>query len=251
MLTVLSPAKNLNEATLPPMRATSLPVFNGQALELVGKLRKLGPARLATLLATSPKLAELNHARYCDWGKALLKPAVFLYDGEAYRGLHAATLDEDDLRFAQQHLRLLSGLYGVLRPLDLIAPHRLDISTKLPVGRGIKDLYAYWADPIAEALNRALRKSGSKVLVNLASAEYFRSIRLERVEARVLTPVFKESTPRGLRTVVMHAKHQRGAMARWIIQHRLMEPEALKDYRADGYRFEPEESTGDVWLFAR
>jgi hypothetical protein len=173
-----------------------------------------------------------------------------VFNGEAYRGLDARTLAADDLRFAQHHLRILSGLYGILRPLDLIQDHRLEMGTKLPVKRS-KDLYAYWGGRITDRLAADLQDSGSDVVLNLASTEYFKAVRAAQLKARVITPIFKDRTPAGYRMVMVFAKHQRGAMARHILQHRLMQPEALKDYTGDGYRYAPEESTADQWVFLR
>lgn len=251
MLILLSPAKNMDESALPPVEAATAPAFGPEAALLVAKLRKMGKARIAKLMDLNPKLAEQNAARYQAWEEATLKPAAFLYDGEVYRGLGASSLDADDLRFAQRHLRLLSGLYGVLRPLDLIAPHRLEMGTKLAMGKGRKDLYAFWGTRIADALNHALGAMGGEAVVNLASTEYFRSVGQGKLKARVVTPMFKEQTANGLRTVMMHAKHQRGAMARWIIRHRLLHAGQIKDYDLDGYRHAPAESTSDEWLFIR
>lgn len=251
MVIVLSPAKSLDETPVATNRAATGPVFPQQTAALVEKLAGLGPGRIAKLMAISPKLAAVNHDRYRHWAQARLKPAMLLFAGEAYRGLGAASLDADDLRFAQRHLRLLSGLYGVLRPMDLIAPYRLEMGTKLAMGRGVKDLYAYWGDRLAEELDRTLGQSGSRVLVNLASAEYFRSVDRPALKARVITPEFKELGPAGPRMVSVYAKHQRGAMARWIIRHRLTGPDELKQYDVDGYRHDPGGSTEDKWLFVR
>ncbi len=252
MLIVLSPAKSLDETPMKAMRSATQPVFRKESTELVEKLEKLSPARLRKLMDISPELANLNHERYQGWATSPeLKPAALMFDGEAYRGLDAGTLQRDDLRFAQRHLRILSGLYGVLRPLDLIAPHRLEMGTKLSMGRGKSDLYKFWGDRITEQLNADLRKNESQVLVNLASAEYFRSVHAEQLDARVITPVFKEQSAKGLRMIMVYAKHQRGALTRWIIQHRLTEVEQIKQYDGDGYRFEPQGSTGDEWLFVR
>lgn len=251
MLILLSPAKNMDESPLPPVQAASAPAFGPEAALLAAQLRKLGKARIAKLMGLNPKLAELNAARYQAWEEAILKPAAFLYDGEVYRALGAASLDAGDLRYAQRHLRLLSGLYGVLRPLDLIAPHRLEMGTKLAMGKGRSDLYAFWGGRIAEALNNTLDAMGGGAVVNLASTEYFRSVAQGKLNARVVTPMFKEQTAKGLRTVVMHAKHQRGAMARWIIRHRLHHAEGIKGYDVDGYRYSPADSTADEWLFVR
>lgn len=252
MLLVLSPAKSLDEAPIPDLSAATVPALMTQSAMLAEKLKTFSPARLKKLMDISRDLAVLNHARYQERPSApLRKPAVLLYNGEAYRGLDAKTLDADDLRFAQRHLRILSGLYGVLRPLDAIAPHRLEMGTKLAMGRGKKDLYAFWGDCITEELNAALRRNKEDVLVNLASAEYFKSVRTEKLKARVITPMFKEQTAKGLKMVTVYAKHQRGAMCRWVIKHRLVEPEGLKNYAVDGYRYEPEGSSADEWLFVR
>ena len=252
MLIVLSPAKSMDETPAPVPRAATDPVFTSESAILAEKLKTFSPARLKKLMDISPELAVLNHGRYQEWASApLRKPAVLLFNGEAYRGLDVKTLDAADMRFAQRHLRMLSGLYGVLRPMDVIAPHRLEMGTKLSMGRGKKDLYAFWGDRITEELNASLRKNREDVLVNLASAEYFKSVRTQKLEARVIMPVFKERTAKGLNMVAVYAKHQRGAMCRWAIKHRLVEAEGLKQYDVDGYQFDPKGSSSDEWLFAR
>ncbi|MCB0759016.1 MAG: peroxide stress protein YaaA [Flavobacteriales bacterium] len=252
MIIVLSPAKSLDGSPIRIPRSATTPVFQAESRELAEKLKKMSAARLRKLMDISTELAALNHARYQAWdGAPQVKPAVLMFNGEAYRGLGAGSLDGDDLRFTQRHLRILSGLYGLLRPMDLIAPHRLEMGTKLSMGRGKKDLYGFWGDRITTELNGALRKSGSEVLVNLASAEYFKSVRTEQLAARVITPVFKERTAGGLRMVTVYAKHQRGALCRYIIQRRLVDPEGIKQYDGDGYRYESEGSSNDEWLFVR
>lgn len=251
MLLVISPAKNLDETPVPATDAATRPAFVQESAALATKLATLSQPRLQRLMGISKPLAELNHGRFQTWAEAPLKPAVLLYNGEVYRGLDAPSLKQDDRRFAQRHLRILSGLYGVLRPDDLIAPHRLEMGTKLSMGRGKKDLYAFWGDRITEEMNATLRKNREHVMVNLASAEYFKSIRPALLEARVVTPAFKERSAKGLRSVAVFAKHQRGAMARWAIKHRILEPEALKRYDGDGYHFQAEGSTDDEWLFVR
>ena len=192
MLLVISPAKNQDESPVAVARSHTTPTFQAECTALIQKLKSLSPARLRTLMDISPELAALNHARFQGWEQATLKPAIHLFNGEAYRGLDAKTLDAGDMKFAQRHLRMLSGLYGVLRPLDLIAPHRLEMGTKLSMGRGKQDLYAFWGDNIMQALNDALRKNEEDVLVNLASSEYFKSVRAGALDARVITPVFKD-----------------------------------------------------------
>lgn len=254
MLVLLSPAKDLAAATPQGLEGLTTPALLERAEPLAAKLRSLSARKLADLMELSPKLAELNRARYQAWATpftaANARPAVFAFNGEAYRGFDARSLDAADLRFAQRHLRILSGLYGVLRPLDLIQDYRLMMGTPLSVGRS-KDLYAYWGDRISDQLRSDLAAAGTSVVVNLASSEYFKAARAERLGARIITPVFKDRTPQGYRMVMVFAKHQRGAMARHIVRHRLLDPEALKRYDGDGYRFAPEESTGDMWVFLR
>ena len=254
MITLLSPAKDLATDIPKGIKPQTQPALLDHAGPLINKLRKLSPHKLATLMDLSDRLAELNHARYQRWDPVHTgtnaRPAVFLFNGEAYRGLDPRTLAPGDLSFGQHHLRILSGLYGILRPLDLIQDHRLEMGTSLSVGR-TKDLYNYWGDRITDRLAEDLIESGSEVVVNLASTEYFRSVRTKRLRARIITPVFKDATPAGYRTVMVFAKHQRGAMARHILQHRVLEPEALKQYQGDGYRYAPEESTADQWVFLR
>jgi cytoplasmic iron level regulating protein YaaA (DUF328/UPF0246 family) len=254
MIVLLSPAKDLSAVPPPPVRNTTLPDLLEHAEPLVRKLRGFSEKKLAGLMDLSPKLAALNHRRYQEWAlpftKANAVPAVFLFNGEAYRGLDARTLDADDLRFAQHHLRILSGLYGVLRPLDLIRPYRLMMGTPLSVGRA-KNLYAYWGDRIMERLNADLAAMQGKVVVNLASSEYAKAAHPEALKAKVITPVFKDRAGSGYKMVMVYAKHQRGAMARHIIRHRLLDPEALKRYDGDNYRFSPEDSTDHEWVFLR
>lgn len=251
MLLILSPAKNLNEGPEQPALPPSRPALLEESARLAAKLASLSPLRLQRLMGISKELATLNHGRYQAWAAAPLKPALFLFNGEAYRGLDARSLDRDDLRFAQRHLRILSGMFGVLRPGDQIPPHRLEMGTKLGLGRGVKDLYAFWGGRITAELNAALKQNGEDVLLNLASAEYFKSVDAEKLAARIITPVFKEESAGALRMVGVFAKHQRGAMARWIIRNRVLEPEAIKKYDGDGYRYSAAGSTEHEWLFAR
>ncbi|MFN6179015.1 MAG: peroxide stress protein YaaA [Flavobacteriales bacterium] len=254
MIILLSPAKDLSTTKATSVKGATQPALLEQSAPLVQKLRGISAKKLGTLMDISPKLAELNHARYQAWNVPFTaknaRTAVHVFNGEAYRGLDAATLDADDLRFAQRHLRILSGLYGVLRPLDLMQDYRLEMGTKLTVGRA-KDLYAYWGDRITEQLNADLAANKDEVVVNLASTEYFKAVRPKVLNARVITPVFKDKGPGGYKVVMMYAKHQRGAMARHIIQHRLLEPGQLKAYDGDGYRFAPAESTDSEWVFLR
>lgn len=255
MIVLLSPAKDLDDAPVKGVKPLTQPRMLEHSVPLAGKLAAMGEKKLAELMDISPKLAALNRDRYQQWAPPFTarnaRPAVFTFNGEAYRGLDPRTLDSDDLRFAQHHLRILSGLYGLLRPLDLMQPYRLEMGTKLAMGRSCKDLYAYWGDRITELLNEDLGKVESDVVVNLASLEYYKAVRPRLLKANVITPVFKDLTPKGYKVVMMYAKHQRGAMARHIIQHRILEPFQLKKYMEDGYRYAPEESTAGEWVFLR
>jgi cytoplasmic iron level regulating protein YaaA (DUF328/UPF0246 family) len=255
MLALLSPAKDLNMEPMPPLKGATQPVFLEQSSVLMEKLRQLSPKQLEKLMGISPALAKLNHDRNQAWappfGAKNAKPAVFAFNGEAYRGLNAATLEADDLRFAQHHLRILSGLYGILRPLDLMQAYRLEMGSPFSAGRGMKDLYAFWGDTIQQAVAHALKESGSDVLVNLASSEYVKAVRATKLGTRVITPVFKDKVNGDYRMLMVFAKHQRGGMARWIIRNRVLEPERLKAYDVDGYRFAADLSKGDEWTFVR
>ena len=253
MLVLISPAKDLSKET-PSVPDPTQPVLLEQCGPLVAKLKTLTAKKLSRLMDLSPALGELNRARYERWNTPFTHsnahPAVFAFNGEDYRGLSARTLDSDDLKFAQRHLRILSGLYGVLRPLDLMQDYRLMMGTRFGVGRA-KDLYAYWGDRITEQIKTDLNAIDSDVVINLASSEYFKAVRAERLGARVITPIFKDKGPGGYRIVMVFAKHQRGALARHIILHRILDPEKLKAYTGNEYRFVAEESTADEWLFVR
>ncbi len=253
MLILLSPAKDLAKET-PIAPGATQPVLLEHSLPLVAKLKTLSAKKLAKLMDLSPALGELNRARYERWGTPFTqdnaRPAVFAFNGEVYRGLGARTLTTEDLRFAQLHLRILSGLHGVLRPLDLIQDHRLMMGTPFSLGRS-KNLYAYWGDHITKVLKKDLRDSGTNTVVNLASSEYFKAVKRDLLSPRVITPVFKDRGPSGYRMVMVFAKQQRGAMARHIITHRLLDAEKLKAYASDGYRFAPEASTADDWVYLR
>lgn len=253
MLVLLSPAKDLAQET-PVLKDTTQPVLLDHAIPLVEKLRTLSAKKLADLMDLSPGLGELNRQRYERWSTPFsaknARPAVFTFNGEVYRGLDARTLAPGDLDFAQHHLRILSGLYGVLRPLDLMQDYRLMMGTPLGVGKA-RDLYAYWGDRIADVLRADLARSGSDVVVNLASAEYSKAARFGTLGARVITPEFKDKAPGGYKSLQVYVKFQRGALARFILQHRILEAERIKAYDGDGYRFSAADSTETKWVFLR
>ncbi len=253
MIVLLSPAKDLAQDT-PSIAGATQPVLLGHAVPLVEKLRTLSAKKLSALMDLSPRLGELNRERYARWSApftpANARPAVFTFNGEAYRGLEARTLTNDDIRFAQHHLRILSGLYGVLRPLDLMQDYRLMMGTRFGLGKA-KDLYAYWGDRITDALNADLKAAKSEVVVNCASSEYFSAVNPGKLNARIITPVFRDKLGGRYKPLQTYVKYQRGAMARFIIQHRVLEPERIKQYEGDNYRFAPEESSANEYVFLR
>ncbi|MCP5331739.1 MAG: peroxide stress protein YaaA [Pseudomonadales bacterium] len=252
MLTILSPAKNLDFETIPCTRHASQPEFVEASSELVGLLRPMTAQQLGELMQISPRLAELNQRRYQQWQPRFeagpCKQALLAFAGEVYVGLEAASLSEADLLHAQQHLRILSGLYGLLRPLDLIHPYRLEMGTPLANPHG-RDLYHFWGDRITDALNRQL--GGSGVLINLASQEYFKAVQPKRLAGRLITPQFKDYKGGTYRTIGLLAKRARGAMARAIILNRWERPDALKTFDWQGYRFNAELSSAAEWVFSR
>jgi len=200
------------------------------------------------------KLADLNMQRFQKWRTpftpANASPALLAFQGDVYQGLQSETLDMDDLAFAQRHLRILSGLYGVLRPLDLMQDYRLEMGTALANPHG-RDLYAFWGDTITEALNRTLAEQGDDILINLASQEYFKAVRPEKLAGRIITPLFKERKAGGYKIVSLLAKRARGMMSRFIVDRRISDPEALKTFDVGGYRFNPELSSEHQWSFTR
>lgn len=254
MIIVLSPAKTLDYETPAAAGKSSRPVFLQESALLVKQLRAMAPDKLAGLMHISPRLAELNAGRYQDWHtpftKTNAKQAVLAFKGDVYTGLDAGSLDRDDLAFAQQHLRILSGLYGVLRPLDLMQPYRLEMGTRLENDRGA-DLYAFWGDRITDALNKDLKGAGHGILINLASAEYFKSVRQERLRARVITAEFKEKSNGQYRFFSFYGKQARGLMSRYIVKNRLTDPEDLKGFNLAGYRYHKGLSSTDTWVFTR
>lgn len=253
MLVLLSPAKDLAKET-PVAKGASQPALLEHAVPLVNKLRTFSAKKLADLMDLSPALGELNRQRYERWSTPFTssnaRPAVFTFNGEVYRGLDARTLASADLDFAQHHLRILSGLYGVLRPLDLMQDYRLMMGTPFGMGKA-KDLYAYWGDRIADTLKADLKRSGSTTVLNLASAEYSRAARLRTLGARVITPEFKDKALGGYKSLQVYVKFQRGALARYILQHRILDAERIKAYDGDGYRFSAVDSTPTTWVFLR
>ena len=245
MLTVISPAKTLDFDSPATTRKASQPRFLARSAELVEDARALSPADIRELMGVSEKIAQLNHQRFMN-----AKQALLAFRGDVYTGLDADSLSAGQLTFAQQHLRILSGLYGLLRPLDLIQPYRLEMGLKFSNGGGA-NLYAFWGDTITAELNRGLKKSGSRVLLNLASKEYFRAVKPGALDAEVITPIFKDLKGGKYKIISFFAKKARGQMARFVIDRELNEPAALKTFKTDGYRYSKAESTARELAFTR
>ncbi len=250
MLALISPAKTLSYAPTPNAPKATKPAFLDEAAILVERARKLRRKELSKLMGISANLADLSHQRFeafqLDEAPRGAKSSVFAFKGDTYQGLDAATLNKDDIAFAQDHLRILSGLYGLLRPLDEIQPYRLEMGTKLKTKRG-KDLYDFWGTELTEAVNEA----DPDVVVNLASKEYFSAIKPEALSARLITPVFKEVKDGKARILGLFAKRARGMMARYIIKNRVADPKALEQFTDGGYEFQRELSDETTLVFHR
>ena len=252
MLVVISPAKRL-DWTERDVDMTA-PEFPQDAGRLARSARNLTLTQLKALMDLSDDLARLNRDRFRAWqddpAPADMRPAALAFAGDTYMGLEAASLDADEMAWAQDHLRILSGLYGLLRPLDAIQPYRLEMGSRLKTRRG-QTLYDYWRDTLARALNAQAQAVGTGLLVNCASQEYFGAVPEAALKLRVITPQFMEDRPGGPRIVSFHAKRARGAMARFIVQHRLTDPDALRDFDLGGYAWDAERSTPDRPVFLR
>ncbi|TPW55602.1 peroxide stress protein YaaA [Morganella morganii] len=254
MLLTISPAKTLDyDSPLATERHTQ-PELLAQSEALMETCRKLTPADIGSLMHISDKLAGLNAARFGEWQPDFTpdnaRQAILAFKGDVYTGMQAETFSEADFDFAQQHLRMLSGLYGVLRPLDLMQPYRLEMGTKLANPRG-KDLYAFWGDIITDNLNQALAAQGDNVLVNLASDEYFKAVKPEKLNAVIIKPVFLDEKNGKYKVISFYAKKARGLMSRFIIQNRLTQPSQLMEFNLDGYRFDESQSGERELVFTR
>ncbi|MCY1292659.1 hypothetical protein D9M68_591740 [compost metagenome] len=254
MLMVISPAKTLDYETPPATSRFTQPEYLDHAQELIGQLRELTPLQIGELMHLSDKLAGLNAARYASWHPQFTpdnaKQALLAFKGDVYTGLHAEDFSEADFDFAQRHLRMLSGLYGVLRPLDLMQPYRLEMGTKLANARG-KDLYAFWGGRISGWLNEALAAQGDEVLLNLASNEYFGAVQRKALNARVIDTEFRDLKNGQYKIISFYAKKARGLMARHVIKERLTDPADLKDFDAQGYYYSAKDSSADNLVFLR
>ena len=249
MLVVISPAKKL-DMSVDGRAPVTAPDFAADAETLAGVARELGPDALQALMSISPALAELNAERFAAFGTQPVKAAALAFAGDTYQGLEAQTLDDDEMAWAQTHLRILSGLYGVLRPLDAIEPYRLEMGSKLKTEKG-GSLYEYWGTRLAEALNAQAEAVGSQALVNCASQEYFGAVDRDALAIPLITPVFKEIKDGRARIVSFFAKKARGAMARYIVQNRLTAPADLQGFSAGGYRYAADASDSETMVFMR
>ena len=254
MLIFLSPAKSLDYKTPPQVATNTQPAFLKDSEVLIKQLRKLSPADIANLMDLSDPLALLNFNRYADWRLPFTpenaKQAVLAFDGDVYDGLAAKTLAAADLDFAQQHVRILSGLYGILKPLDLMQPYRLEMGTKFANKAG-KDLYAFWGERLLDAINAELAKMPRPVAVNLASEEYFKAAVGRKINGLLIQPVFEDWKNGKYKIISFYAKRARGLMTRYAVLNRLDEPEGLKEFDYDGYAFAAEASDDKTWVFRR
>lgn len=249
MFVVVSPAKKLDMSPL-DVGPLSVPDFIEDAGVLAKAAGKLSKQGLMELMHISENLAALNKERFANFGTQEKKAAAYAFAGDTYQGFEAATLSEDALRWAQDHMGILSGLYGVLRPLDEIEPYRLEMGSKLKVARK-PSLYAYWGSRLSEVLNERAASVGSEILVNCASQEYFGAVDVSALNLRVITPTFYEPSDKGPKIVSFYAKKARGAMARFIVENRLTDPATLRDFNTGGYVYQPDMSREDAPVFLR
>jgi uncharacterized protein len=254
MLIVISPAKTLNFKSPKNIQDYTIPAFIKESSRLIKELQKYTPEDLSELMSVSPTIGRLNFERFHEWKTDINpendKQAILAFNGNVYLGLKANTFNIEDFSFAQQHLRILSGLYGVLRPLDLMKAYRLEMGTHLKT-RSYSNLYQFWDDKITNEINKQLREIKSKTLINLASAEYFKSIQLKNLKATVITPEFREDRDGKFEVISIYAKKARGLMSRFIIKNRLDDPEDIKHFEEEGYRFNDHLSKKPVWVFSR
>lgn len=254
MLTVISPAKSLDFKTPTTTSEYTLPEFPDESEKLIAKLRKMKPKKISELMGISASLGNLNYERFQTWHQPFTpgnaKQAVLAFSGDVYTGLNAPALPEEKLKIAQRKLRILSGLYGILKPLDLIQPYRLEMGTRLGVGRA-KDLYGFWGDKITRKVQEAIDNSGSKILVNLASNEYFKSIDKKKLKAEIVTPVFKDMKNGEYKMISFYAKKARGLMTRFIIENNIEKADDLQAFDVDGYHFNPRLSKPNRPVFTR
>lgn len=254
MLIVISPAKTLDYETEPTTNDFTQPTFLKESKKLISELKKLNPAEVSSLMKISDKLGTLNYLRFNEWKTPFnlknSKQALLAFKGDVYTGIEAETFSKQDLNFAQKHLRILSGLYGVLKPLDLMQAYRLEMGTHFENKQG-NDLYEFWGSKLTEQINKDLKAAKSKVLINLASNEYFKSLQPNDIDAEIIVPVFKDFKNGKYKIISFYAKKARGLMSAYIIKNRLKKPEDIKAFNIDGYKYSKSESNGNNWVFLR
>lgn len=254
MLIVISPAKTLDYQSDIPTNRYTQPELLEHSQQLIGIARKLSAPQISTLMSISDKLASLNATRFHDWHPDFTpqnaRQAILAFKGDVYTGLKAEEFSEADFDFAQRHLRMLSGLYGVMRPLDLMQPYRLEMGIRLENPKG-KDLYQFWGDTITDKLNQTLASQGDNILINLASDEYFKSVKPKKLQAEIIKPVFLDEKNGKFKVISFYAKKARGLMSRYIIENRLTKPEQLTAFNTDGYFFDEAASSQNDLVFKR
>ncbi|MCF8231374.1 MAG: peroxide stress protein YaaA [Bacteroidales bacterium] len=256
MLIVLSPAKKLDYKNPSPVKTYTLPDYLDRSQQLINELQKLSADEIGRMMKLSKNLANLNKERYMEWQKPGSpdepdsKQAAYAFRGDVFQGWQPETLREEDMLFAQDHVRILSGLYGMLRPLDLMKPYRLEMGTKFGINAK-KDLYEFWQDTITEGLNTKLEENEASYLINLASNEYFKAIDQSKINAEIITPVFKDNKNGEYRVVSFYAKKARGMMTRFVLQNRISDPEQLKLFEDEGYYYNDKLSEGNTLVFTR
>ncbi|MHA3083609.1 peroxide stress protein YaaA [Acinetobacter sp. ANC 5383] len=254
MLALISPAKTLDYGTALPSSNFTQPRLLDQSEQLIEVCRELSASQLASLMSVSEKIAQLNAARFQDWQTefdlANARQAIFAFKGDVYTGLDAYALNDPQLDFAQQHLRMLSGLYGLLRPLDLIMPYRLEMGTKLHNPRG-SNLYEFWGKRITNLIQQDLQQANSNILLNLASDEYYKAVKESELDAQIVKPVFLDQKNGKYKVISFYAKKARGLMARFVIEQQIQQVEDLKAFNSEGYYFDAENSNAKELVFKR
>jgi len=254
MIIVISPAKTLDFESKMPTDEFTQPSQLDQSQLLINRLKDLSSLDLSELMHISTKIADLNFERNHDWGTPFTtdnaRQALFAFKGDVYTGLDAYSMTEQNIHFAQTHLRMLSGLYGLLKPLDLMQAYRLEMGSRLSNLRG-KNLYEFWGDRITHILNDELKQSNSKTLLNLASNEYFKSVKIKQINAPIITPAFKDYKNGDYKMIGFYAKKARGLMSRYIIDNEITDVEDIKKFDCEGYAFHPAFSEGNTWVFTR
>jgi len=254
MLIIISPAKTLDFETAPITKVHTQPVFLKESRQLVSQLKELTPAEVSSLMKISDKLGVLNFLRFNEWKTPFTlnnaKQALLAFKGDVYTGINADSFSRRDLNFAQKHLRILSGLYGILKPLDLIQAYRLEMGSKFRNRKG-NDLYEFWESKLTDQINQDIKASKSKYLINLASNEYFKSLQADAINAEIIVPVFKDYKNGKYKIITFYAKKARGLMSAYIIKNRLKNPEDIKAFNVDGYKFCKSASNSTNWVFQR